>query len=162
MLDLQNIKVAFLDFDDTLCIHLSHLRIYNDWFQAQITDNKKYYLNRDLFAPQPGMKTLIQKLEQNNIPTFGLTMTEYSTVEPLKLAFVHHYYGNYMKKMICTSTKEHKISFIKRYCELYNFDSLKNVLLVDNNTDTIHMAMDAGIDIRTPQEISVYFAKGEV
>ncbi len=161
MLDLKNIEVAFLDYDDTLCIHLTHLRNYDRWFEAQILEDKKYYLDKNLYAPQPGMKTLIQKLEENKIPTFGLTMTEYSTVEPLKLEFTHYYYGNHIKKMICTSTKEHKISFIKNYCDFYNID-LKNALLVDNNTDTIHMAMDAGINIRTPQEISVYFAKDEM
>lgn len=162
MLNLDNTKVAFLDFDDTLCIHLSHLRNYDDWFKAQITDDKEYYLDKDKFAPSLGMRSLIKELEKRDIPLYGLTMTDYGTVEPLKLAFVHHYYGTHMKKMVCTSSKENKITFIKRYCEQFNISKMQNVLLVDNNTDTIHMAMAEEIDIRTPQEIAVYYAREDI
>lgn len=163
MLDLDKINVAFLDFDDTLCIHLNHNNNNNDdWFKAQIYDKIDYYLDENKFAPSPGMKTLIKELEKRNIPVFGLTMTDYGTVEPLKLKFVHHYYGDYIKKMICTSSKELKIRFIKKYCDELRIYHLDRALLVDNNTDTIHMAMNAGINIRTPQEISVYYAKDDI
>lgn len=156
-----NIKVAFLDFDDTLCIHLNKQRNKDEWFKAQVNQDLNYYLNEKKYRPMIGMNYLIHKLEDLKIPTFGLTCTEYSTVESLKLNFVHHYYGNYIQKMICTATKEFKIKFIENYCNLKNI-RLDNVLLVDDNSITIHLAMDAGINIRTPQEICACYGRQEI
>lgn len=155
-----NVKVAFLDFDDSICIHINKKRIYENWFEAQVKHDLNYYLNKEKYLPMPGIKYLLKRLEKLNIPTFGLTCTEYSTVAPLKLNFVHYYYGNHMQEMICVGKKKSKIEFIKNYCKVHNI-SVENVLLIDDNNKIIHFAIDAGINIRTPQEICACYGKLE-
>lgn len=156
MVDLSKIKVAFLDFDDTMCIHLDHSQ-WHEWFRDCLTGSGEIYLDRSKCAPMPCMDYLINDLKNANILRICLTWAEVDFVKEPKEGFIRHYYGDdAINQLYCTGTREDKIKFIIQYCKTYGLKH-EEVLVVEDNQNTISEVLMAGCVLMTPQEVAVRY-----
>lgn len=147
-----NIQVAFIDFDDTLVIHLNRSQ-WSDWFEGCLNGLPDPYLKNSRTAPMPGMKGLLSELADNNIPMFCLTWAWCSIVAKPKERVLDAYYGaNIFEGVITTGTRQDKLRFIKRYCEEFCLEP-NQVLVVDDHEDTVEECRDYGCKVMTPQEV---------
>lgn len=155
-LDLSNIKVVFIDFDDSLCIHLNHAT-WLDWFSNCVFGNGDIYLTDGKCAPMPGMAEFIKDCIEANTTRICLTWAFADFVSEPKKKFINYHYGdNAIDKLYCIGTREYKVEFIREYCLNLGLKPW-NVLIVEDHPETEEEAILEGYTIVTPQEISVRY-----
>lgn len=154
--DLNTIRVAFIDFDDTAVIHLDHGK-WGDWFDCCLRDNPAPYYRDGRTAPLPGMSNFLHELVKREIVTYCLTWDHVATTAIPKQKVLDSYYGEgRFKRVIVCCSREQKVKFIQEYCEQYNIKPY-NVLVVDDTVATIDACHALGCTVATPQEICVRY-----
>ena len=159
-IDLNNLKVAIFDFDDTLAIHKD--RKYKER-RNENEDNlfeyyMKAYLNPESFyetiEPCVISKTivrLINELRKNNVKIYCVSGMKYSFHLKAKEYFIHKYYGNDIE-VISSGTQELKIKATKIIKNINNCN-LDEVLFVDDMKENIVNFNNAGINAVLPEEV---------
>lgn len=152
-INLDNIKVAIFDFDDTLAIHKDKdFLIHRKESEEKRLD---YYLNAyknpDTFYEyiEPCIKSevlynFISNLRNKNIKIYCLSGMKFSFHLKAKQNFINKHYGNDIE-VISASTQELKLDSVKIIQRLNNCN-LKEILFVDDRKDVINLLNSNGIN----------------
>ena len=156
MINLENVRLALFDFDDTLCIHKSHA--HNDSKKNSI----KYYSNAVKLgagiwknsSPSKHMGVLLNHCKERNIRLGLISATGQSVCSKAKLEWVSNMYGLELENF-CVDTAQSKVLMLTALAEVYNLNA-DEILLVDDYTYNLVDAANAGFQACTPMEVVEY------
>ena len=158
--NLNNIKVAIFDFDDTLAIHQdadyqkhrneSEEKLFNYYLNAYLNPEKFYEIIEPCNMSESMLK-LINILRENNVKIYCVSGMKFSFHLKAKEYFVHKYYGNDIE-VISTSNQELKIDAAKIISKVNNCN-LNEVLFVDDIEENIINFNNVGINALLPNDI---------
>ena len=152
-IDIEKIKVAIFDFDDTLAIHKNNafLRHHNENKNAYLDFYKDSYLNPELFYDNgepcdmsKEMHELICVLRNKGIKMYCLSGMDYSFNLKAKQFYVDKYYGEGIE-VITSKTQEAKVDGARIIAYINECD-LNEILFVDDLEENIIRLNDAGIN----------------
>lgn len=162
-INLDNVKVAIFDFDDTLAIHKD-----KDFLIHRGESEEKrlgYYLNAyqnpDTFYEyiEPCMRSevlynFINDLRNKNIKMYCLSGMKFSFHLKAKQNFINKHYGDDIE-VISASTQELKLNGVKIIQRLNNCN-LEEILFIDDRSDVIDLLNDNGINSILVKDIENY------
>lgn len=138
MINFNEVQVALVDFDDTLCIH-RHIdvkrRADKEWYAATFERDEDWYLDKTQFMHSPFLKYLLEKLNKLGTQCYGLTWSFSNGLYNARKKFVNHYYPGVLSDIFIVNSREAKVEFAKRLCETYGF-SEREILIIDDHPDT--------------------------
>lgn len=159
-INLDNIKVAIFDFDDTLAIHkdknyIEHRNeneenLLNYYLSAYLNPNSFY----DSIEPCDISKSifkLITILRKNNVKLYCVSGMKFSFHFKAKENFVHKYYGNDIE-MISAKNQELKVEAAKIISKINNCN-LNEILFIDDIVKNINTFNKIGINALLPDDI---------
>lgn len=161
-INLNNIKVAIFDFDDTLAIHKdkNYLKHRNENEEKLLNYYLNAYLNPESFYENiepciisEQILKLINTLRKNNVKMYCVSGMKFSFHLKAKEHFVHKYYGNDIE-MISARNQELKIDAAKIISKI-NKCNLNEVLFVDDIEENIIGFKNVGIKALLPNEIEI-------
>ena len=153
MLNLQNVKAVFFDFDDTLCIH----SIHKDWDVIINEKSNSNIFDENGCKDNTQMKEFVKKCQQAEIEMHLISATNEAR-RKLKLEWVKNHYGVSMMDS-CTSSHSEKAHKMIEYCQK-NGIKPNEILYVDDMDDNMTQATVWGIQACSPMEI-VNYVNGE-
>ncbi len=152
-INLSNIKVVFIDFDDTAIVHLDHSR-WDDFFTNAFNGEDKMYTLGERVYPMPGMYKFVKCINEANIPLYCLSVGYMSPTAVSKKKLLDKVYGiDSFKDVLIVGTWEYKTVLMLKYCNNFGLKS-EEVLIVDDHVSTREEALSKGFNIASPQEIA--------
>ena len=151
-INLDNIKIAFFDFDETLAIHKDKdfIKHRNESEDKRLGFYLNAYKNPDTFYEdiEPCVKSeilynFINKLRNKNIKIYCISGMKYSFHLKAKQNFVSKYYGEDIE-VLSTTTQESKLDGV-RIIQMLNNCSLDEMIFIDDNKNTIKHLANNGI-----------------
>lgn len=159
-IDLNNLKVAIFDFDDTLAIHkdkdyIKHRNenennLLNYYLNAYLNPNSFYESIEPCNISESILK-LINVLRKNNIKIYCVSGMKFSFHLEAKEHFVHKYYGNDIE-VISTRNQELKVDAVKIISKANNCN-LNEILFVDDIEENIINFNKVGIYALLPGDV---------
>lgn len=159
-IDLNNLKVAIFDFDDTLAIHkdknyIKHRNqnennLLNYYLNAYLNPNSFYESIEPCNISESILK-LINILRKNNIKIYCVSGMKFSFHLKAKEHFVHKYYGNDIE-VISTRNQELKVDAVKIISKANNCN-LNEILFVDDIEENIINFNKVGIYALLPGDV---------
>lgn len=159
-INLNNIKVAIFDFDDTLAIHKDkdYIKHRNENEENLLNYYLNAYLNPNSFyeSIEPcniskSIFKLINILRKNNVKIYCVSGMKFSFHLKAKEHFVHKYYGNDIE-VISTRNQELKVDAVKIISKVNNCD-LNEILFVDDIEENIINFNRIGINAFLPNDV---------
>ncbi len=160
--NLNDIKVAIFDFDDTLAIHKdkdyvkhrneSEEKLLDYYLNAYINPNSFYEKIEPCSTSRP-IFNLINVLRENNVKIYCVSGMKFSFHLKAKEYFVHKYYGDDIE-VISSRNQELKIDAAKIISKINNCN-LNKVLFVDDIKENIINFNKAGINAILPNEVEL-------
>lgn len=159
-INLNNIKVAVFDFDDTLAIHkdkdyIKHRNeneenLLNYYLNAYLNPNS-FYESIEPCNMSKSIFKLINILRKNNVKIYCVSGMKFSFHLKAKEYFVHKYYGNDIE-VISTRNQELKVDAVKIISKANNCD-LNEILFVDDIEENIINFNRIGINAFLPNDV---------
>ena len=161
-INLDNIKVAIFDFDNTLAIHKDkdfskHRRESEDKF---LNYYLKAYLNPNSFYEdiEPCTKSdklyeLITALKNKGVKLYCLSGMRFSFHLKAKQNFVNKYYGDDIE-FISAKNQETKVDAVKIIGRINNCN-VNEILFVDDIEENIIRLKDIGVHSLLPGEVEL-------
>lgn len=159
-INLNNIKVAIFDFDDTLAIHkdkdyIKHRNeneenLLNYYLNAYINPNS-FYESIEPCDMSKSIFKLINILRKNNVKIYCVSGMKFSFHLKAKQYFVHKYYGNDIE-VISTRNQELKVDAVKIISKVNNCN-LNEILFVDDIEENIINFNRIGINAFLPNDV---------
>lgn len=159
-INLNNIKVAVFDFDDTLAIYkdMDYIKHRNENEENLLNYYLNAYLNPNSFyeSIEPcnmskSIFKLINILRKNNVKIYCVSGMKFSFHLKAKEYFVHKYYGNDIE-VISTRNQELKVDAVKIISKVNNCD-LNEILFVDDIEENIINFNRIGINAFLPNDV---------
>lgn len=145
----KNIKLAFYDFDRTLCVHTYPS---DDLGKAHFDYEQECYLQYHMQKqvlqgdmPVEYMRWFVNHVSEStsgSVKQFVLTHEIFSLRDDYKKGFAKRHYG--IDGYISTNSSEHKIEMMRAIAKSENV-SLNDVLFVDDKMEIIYNACENGI-----------------
>lgn len=155
MIFLDNIKLCFIDFDDTLCVRTSRVK-NNDYYECLIREDVDIYTRKSR-AIGAGFHEFVKACKENNIKLFILTHSKSSLPCKTIMKYLDKTFGKgTFSDVIAVSTKEYKLNIIKEYARSYTATK-SNVLFIDDDVYLVDMVYDDGFCVASPQEVALQF-----
>ena len=159
MIDLKNIKLVFVDYDDTLCIH-RHVDIeppsHEDWVKAQVNGDIMQYISSQ-FDYSPAVKFYINTLFKQGAELYVLTWDNINALYMARKKFLSLYYGkDTFKDVIITNQRYTKVDIAKDYARIKGITPDK-VLMIDDHPDTRFEFKQAGFSTVSVSELSMMY-----
>lgn len=147
---MQQIKLAFIDFDDTICVHPKNRPIvgHEHWDKLALTGVDIY---KESVIPVR-MKQFIQDLVNDGIQLICLTHAPNTIIVDTKNDFLKKNYPDCFTKLVATSTTAEKVTVMKTYSEALNIPP-EEILFVDDLIATLEIAREAGFNVIHPLQI---------
>lgn len=159
-INLNNIKVAIFDFDDTLAIHkdkdyIKHRNeneenLLNYYLNAYLNPNS-FYESIEPCNMSKSIFKLINILRKNNVKIYCVSGMKFSFHLKAKEYFVHKYYGNDIE-VISTRNQELKVDAVKIISKVNNCN-LNEILFVDDIEENIINFNRIGINALLPNDV---------
>ena len=159
-IDLNNLKVAIFDFDDTLAIHkdkdyIEHRNeteenLLNYYLNAYLNPNSFYESIEPCNISESILK-LINILRKNNVKIYCVSGMKFSFHLKAKEHFVHKYYGNDIE-VISTRNQELKLDAVKIISKVNNCN-LNEMLFVDDIEENIITFNKVGMNALLPNDV---------
>lgn len=143
-INLNNIKVAIFDFDDTLAIHkdkdfTKHRseseESFSNWYYNAYKSPNIFYEKIEPCTKSELLYKFINNLRNKKIKMYCLSGMKFSFHLKAKQAFIDKYYGNDIE-VISTTSQELKLKGVKIIAKINNC-GLNEILFIDDNTDVI-------------------------
>ena len=152
-ININKIKVAIFDFDDTLAIHKD--KNYLQHRKESEDKRLEYYLNAyknvDTFyekiepcAKSEVLYKLINDLRNKDVKLYCLSGMKYSFHLKAKQSFVNKYYGEDIE-VISAASQELKLDGVK-IIQKINGCNLNEILFVDDRKDVIELLNKNGVN----------------
>lgn len=135
---LENIKLAFFDYDDTLCIHRTFehgSRTREAWAQSCVDDDDNWYMNSKYCAPSKSVGKFAKVLSDKGTICNVLTWAETNFLERARWRFINTYYEARFSNLYVSGTREGKLQVAKFISKTLGFQP-NEVLLVDDHPAT--------------------------
>lgn len=151
-INLNNIKVAVFDFDETLAIHKDKNYIkhrgeseesFTNWYYNAYRNPSKFYEEIEACTKSEILYDLINNLRNENIKMYCLSGMKFSFHLKAKQIFINKYYGNDIE-VLSTSEQDLKLKGIRIIAKINNC-RLDEILFIDDNLDVITMLEKNGI-----------------
>lgn len=156
-MNLANIRYAFMDFDDTLCVVTDREYHDEDYRKSMVIGDWTYY-DRTGRLIGKGMREFIKKCSRIEIKLYGLTYSYSSLVRLPKLMWCDDKFGKgTFKDMITTASREYKIDVLKQFADTYDIER-SQILLVDDGVDILDLAHNEGFSTYSPQQIAALYS----
>ena len=161
-INLENIKVAIFDFDDTLAIHKDkdYIKHRNENEDSFINYYLNAYLNEDSFyetiepcVMSDSLYKMISILKNNGAKVYCVTGMKFSFHLKAKKHFVHKYYFEDID-VISTRSQEMKVEAVKIIRKINNCN-LDEMLFVDDLEENIVRFKNMGIYALLPNEVDL-------
>jgi len=159
-INLNDIKVAIFDFDDTLAIHKdkdyqkhrneSEDKLLNYYLNAYLNPEKFYEIIEPCNMSESILK-LINILRKNNVKIYCVSGMKFSFHLKAKEYFVHKYYANDIE-VISTRNQELKVEAAKIISKINNC-SFDEILFVDDIEENICNLNKIGINALLTNDI---------
>ena len=156
-LNLDDIKVAIFDFDDTLAIHKSKnyleqkdQNLLNCYLKAYLNPNS-FYETIEPCIISNSLYRLINFFKSNNAKIYCVSGMRFSFHLKAKENFIHKYYDNDIE-FISSANQELKIDAIKVIQSINNC-KLNEILFVDDMEENIKRFKIFGIHALLPNEV---------
>ena len=163
MLYFSSIRAVFVDFDDTLCVHLTdrnHFDDYDEWLRAMITSDLRFYLNKEKYAVQEEVRDFCKKLKEKGALCAVITWNSSNIVYKPKKNFVDTYCPGLFDNLYITGSREGKLKLIENYCKIYDLKPYE-VLVIDDHPETGNEMRNAGFSHLTPLAIVTLMRRGD-
>lgn len=150
--DLDNIKVAVFDFDETLAIHkdkdfTKHRseseENFTNWYYNAYKNSNNFYEEIEPCTKSEILYDLINNLRNEKIKMYCLSGMKFSFHLKAKQTFINEHYGNDIE-VISTSEQELKLKGIRVIAKINNC-KLDEILFIDDNLDVIALLGKNGI-----------------
>lgn len=147
---MRSFKLAFFDFDDTLCVHPHNKGEHDDirYLQRCIKGDWEY---RDSMLPER-MVTLTSEMSAEGTEMYCLTCGKHSLTRNIKGKFLDKWYNNIFKDVIVTSSPEMKITVMEAFADLYGIPK-SEILFVDDWWYTVDLAEKAGFTVLSTAQV---------
>ncbi len=159
-INLNNIKVAIFDFDETLAIHKdkkykekrnqSEDKLFSYYLNAYLNP-ENFYEKIEICSVSEPILRLINILRKNDTKIYCVSGMKFSFHLKAKEDFVHKHYGNDIE-IISAGTQELKINATKIIKKL-NDCNLNEILFVDDMSENIINFNKFGINAVLPEEV---------
>lgn len=152
MINLDNVKLILLDFDDTLCIHSKHFEEDTKYTQYSLTQALKgETVYNDNYKPNLQLKVFLHYCVGKGILLGLMSKIDSYIKGTIKLKWVKDNY-NVELENFCVSSFDMKLNMLKSISEAYN---LKNneILIIDDYWETLEKAEYNGFQAASPMEI---------
>ena len=149
MFNIPNIKVAFFDFDNTLCMHTVYVNHDKDYRKKHGTDHYR----RIKAHKSEIMQEFLDLLVANGVE-LCLTSATYVRCFDVKQQWLKEQYG-YDFKNYCVTRDEYKATIIHNYASEHDLE-LSDILFVDDKADNLIAATAMGIPSCHPLEIAEF------
>lgn len=150
--NLDNIKIAIFDFDDTLAIHKDR-----DFLKHRAEDEETYlnyylnaYLNPETFYESiescnksDSLYKIINILRNNGSKLYCLTGMKFSFHFKAKQNFIHSHYGNDIEVISCYP-QDKKSDAVKIIQKINNCD-FSEILFIDDIKDNVDKLNNLGV-----------------
>lgn len=152
-IDLNKIKVAIFDFDDTLAIHENKDYLIKrneskdkqlDYYLNAYSYYEKFYQQIEPCKRSDVLYDFIIKLRERKIKIYCLSGMKFSFHLKAKQAFVNKYYGSDIE-VISAASQDLKIDGVK-IIQKYNECKLEEILFIDDNKEIIESLNALGIN----------------
>ena len=161
-INLNNIKVAIFDFDDTLAVHKdveykkhrneTEEKLLNYYLNAYLNPQKFYEIIEPCDMSTSILK-LINILRKNNVKLYCVSGMKFSFHLKAKEYFIRKYYGDDIE-VISSRNQELKIAATKIISKINNC-KLNEVLFVDDIKENIINLNEAGINATLPDDVEL-------
>lgn len=150
--DLDNIKVAVFDFDETLAIHkdkdfTKHRseseESFTNWYYNAYENPNNFYEEIEPCTKSEILYNLINNLRNERIKMYCLSGMKFSFHLKAKQTFINKHYCNDIE-VISTSEQELKLKGIRVIAKINNC-KLDEILFIDDNLDVIALLEKNGI-----------------
>lgn len=150
--DLNSIKVAVFDFDETLAIHKDKdftkhhsesEESFTNWYYNAYKNPNNFYEEIEPCTKSEILYDLINNLRNEKIKMYCLSGMKFSFHLNAKQTFINKYYGNDIE-VISTSEQELKLKGIRVIAKLNNC-KLNEILFIDDNQDVVVLLEKNGI-----------------
>lgn len=151
-IDLEKIKAVFFDFDYTLAIHENTLRT-TDQLSEALSDSTSTFFYDTVRKSKPNalLRDFMNLCKDGNIPMFLCSSKRSVPEAEMALNWVKERYGHELKNA-CVSSRENKCVLLQAYATNYGLGNA-DILIVDDNIDTIYDCAQAGFKAASPMEI---------
>lgn len=155
MVDLNSIRLCFMDFDDTICL-ITDRNPNPDYCRAMIEGDKSYFKGPHR-AIGKGIPEFINYCKDKGIKLYGLTYSHSNIIWRAEMGWIRDTFGeDKFEDLIISSTREYKIEILKMFSEVYKLGR-SQILFVDDAVDITDKAFDAGFCVASPQEIALIY-----
>lgn len=151
--NLENIKVAIFDFDDTLAIHKDKKSskrrkededVYLDYYLNAYKNPSIFYEEIEQCIKSEQLYNFIGRLRCKGIKMYCLSGMNFSFNLKAKQNFIDKYYGNDIE-IISVSSQKLKIDGVKIFQRL-NKCKLDEILFIDDREDVIELLKENGVN----------------
>lgn len=155
MVNLNSIKTVFVDFDDTLCVHLrsntEELK-HEDWIRDMVRGNKDWYLDSARHVDVPAMRDYLKLCNSANIPVICVSWSTTSLAYNAKIKFLDKKYPGLVERFVLVGSREAKLQLLDNWCKSMGF-AKSEILLIDDHPDTQYEVRAAGYNSCSPMTI---------
>lgn len=147
----MEIKYAFFDFDDTLCLWRYDKKQMSNYYKDLLSNNTVYDAKPgEFWHVNNSLKPIIEDLTAQGIKCFVLTWTGCSLYVDKKKEFCDKYFPGCFTDVLGVSHAEDKVKLMTAYAER---DEIWNsqILFVDDLYSTLELARSVNICTTTPQ-----------
>lgn len=154
MINIDNLKLALFDFDDTLCIHKNHQTGSEEEYFKKILLGQNAW---ETCETNIHLKYFMEELIKRNIK-LGLISTTVSFKHmEAKQKWVEQNYGIKLENY-CVNTFENKLMMMKAISNAFNILP-EEILIVDDLYENIERAANNNFQACTPIEVVNYVEK---
>lgn len=160
---LKNIKVVFLDFDDTLCLHynLEETKESDDeFFKVMLNGSVNHYLDETRHGAVKELQDFVEVCTDVGIDCHCLSYSDTNLMYNAKRLFLDKKYPN-VKSLYFTGTREGKLKFMNDFCKATGVDKFQ-ILLVDDHPSTRHKFRENGFYAVNVTTIMQYLQKNPI
>ena len=155
-LDLNNIKLIVLDYDDTLCIHIHNgvaRPSEQDWDTLTQEAKENTYTDLVPCVPNKALKLFLDTYFANTEKQL-LTWAHNKRLMPARIAFIKKYYDTeHFTKYESVPIRAAKLDYLLAAVKYRNLDN-REILLIEDHPHTLNEARDAGFMAISTVEIT--------
>lgn len=154
-MNLDEIKVVFMDFDDTICVRMDRNQKDDNYFKYMLERDWTFF-NRNNRKVGRGIPEFILECKKRHIKLYGLTWGNSNLAYHAKLGWLDNTFNGAFEDVIFTRSSEYKLNILKMYSEITGIKR-DQILFVDDTPDIVDDACDEGFIGAGPQQIAILY-----
>lgn len=151
MIDMDKVKIALFDFDDTLCIHAQHGDEEEDHFVKNMILGKDHWTEKGC-VPNKQIHSFLLYCKGIYVRIGLISWTGSFLHMKTKQKWAEEKYHPVKFENFCVGTLEGKIEIMQGLCEAYGY-AREQILIVDDLYKTLSVAENRGFQACTPMEV---------